>query len=76
MQSSSEQPLVEDERYVTTLITAAKENNDAHARVPFSARDEENDSDYMDFSALLAGMKILSRLENTGLGFLAKQQKL
>ena len=33
MQSSSEQPLVGDERYVTTLITAAKETIDAHARV-------------------------------------------
>ena len=32
MQSSSEQPLVGDERYVTTLITAAKETIDAHAR--------------------------------------------
>ena len=27
MQSSSEQPLVEEERYVTTLITAAKETS-------------------------------------------------
>ena len=27
MQSSSEQPLVGEERYVTTLITAAKETN-------------------------------------------------
>ena len=33
MQSSSEQPLVGEERYVTTLITAAKETIDAHARV-------------------------------------------
>ena len=49
---------------------------DAHARVPFSARDEKHDSDYMDFSARLARLKVLSHLENTGLGFLAKQQKL
>ena len=35
MQSSSKQPLVGDERYVTTLITAAKETIDVHARVPF-----------------------------------------
>ena len=28
MQSSSEQPLVGEERYVTTRITAAKETND------------------------------------------------
>ena len=27
MQSSSEQPLVEEERYVTTLITTAKETS-------------------------------------------------
>ena len=30
---------------------------DAHARVPFSARDENNDSDYMDFLARLAELK-------------------
>ena len=29
MQSSSEQPLVGEERYVTTLITAAKETTNA-----------------------------------------------
>ena len=34
MQSSSEQPLVEEERYVTTLITAAKETSEASERVP------------------------------------------
>ena len=33
MQSSSEQPLVGEERYVTTLITAAKETNKGHATV-------------------------------------------
>ena len=47
---------------------------DAHARVPFSARDEKDDSDYMDFSARLAGLKILARFEDTGLGFLARAE--
>ena len=47
---------------------------DAHARVPFSARDERNDSDYMDISARLAGLKILARFKNTGLGFLARAE--
>ena len=42
---------------------------DAHARLPFSARDGKSDSDYMDFSARLARLKILARFENTGLGF-------
>ena len=32
MQSSSEQPLVGEERYVTTRITAAKETKDRQAR--------------------------------------------
>ena len=45
---------------------------DAHASVPFSTRDEKNDSDYTDFSARLAGLKILAWFENTGLGFLAR----
>ena len=45
---------------------------DAHASVPFSTRDEKNDSDYTDFSARLAGLKILACFENTGLGFLAR----
>jgi len=40
---------------------------DAHARVPFSAQDEKNDSDYMDFSARLTGVKILAWFEGTGL---------
>ena len=31
MQSSSEQPLVGEERYLTTLITAAKETMENHA---------------------------------------------
>ena len=44
---------------------------DAHARVPFSARADIHDSDFMDFSARLAGLKILARFEHTGLGFLA-----
>ena len=47
---------------------------DAHARLPLSARDEKNNSDYMDFSARLAGLKILARFEDTGLGFLARDE--
>ena len=47
---------------------------EAHARVSFSAWDENNASDYMDFSAPLAGLKILARLEDTGLGFLARAE--
>ena len=34
----------------------------------------KNDSDYMDFSARLAGLKILARFENTGLGFSARAE--
>ena len=34
----------------------------------------KNDSDYMDFSARLAGLKILARFENTGLGFPARAE--
>jgi len=33
-------------------------------------------SDYMDFSARSAGLKILARFENTGLGFLARAESL
>ena len=47
---------------------------DAHARIPFSARDGKNDSNYMDFLAHLARLKIQARLENTGLGFLARAE--
>ena len=36
----------------------------------FLTRDEKNGSDYVDFSARLAGLKIQGRFENTGLGFL------
>ena len=31
-------------------------------------------SNYMDFSARLAGLEILARFENTGLGFLARAE--
>ena len=34
----------------------------------------KNDSDYMDFSARLAGLKILARFENTRLGFSARAE--
>ena len=47
---------------------------DAHARVPFSARAEKNDSDYMGFSARLAQLKILARFEHTGLGVSARAE--
>ena len=35
---------------------------------------KKNDSDYMDFLARLAGLKILSRFEDTGLRFLAQAE--
>ena len=35
MQSSSEQPLVGEERYVTTRITAAKETTLSVVKLPF-----------------------------------------
>ena len=47
---------------------------DSHARVPFSTRDEKNDSDYMAFSARLAGLKILALFGITRLGFLARAE--
>ena len=47
---------------------------DAHARVPFFGAGEKNDSDYMDFSARLAELKIQARFEITGLGFLARAE--
>ena len=37
MQSSSEQPLVGEERYLTTLITAAKETMESTAFIIISA---------------------------------------
>ena len=40
----------------------------------FRPRIKKNDSDYMDFSAPLAGLKILARFESTGLGFLARTE--
>ena len=47
---------------------------DAQARVPFSVRDEKKYSDYVNFSARLAELKILARFENTALGFLARAE--
>ena len=38
MQRSSEQPLVGEERYVTTLITAAKETRNPLAKIFFGRR--------------------------------------
>ena len=55
-------------------LLKCKKTVDAHARIPFSARDEKNDYDYLDFSARLAGLKILARFENSGLGFLARAE--
>ena len=42
MQSSSEQPLVGEERYVTTLITAAKETNAILNNIQLMYRPEGN----------------------------------
>ena len=41
---------------------------------PFRPGMKKNDSDYMDFSARLAGLKFLARFEDTGLGFLARAE--
>ena len=41
MQGSSEQPLVGEERYVTTLITAAKETMENHSDCDFSQQTNE-----------------------------------
>ena len=46
-------------------------NHSRCARLPFLAQDEKNDSNYMDFSARLVGLKILALFEYTGLGLLA-----
>ena len=49
----------------------------AHARVPFSARAEipfRLQETFSDFQARLAGLKILARFENTGLGFSARAE--
>ena len=35
---------------------------------------KKHDSDYMDFSARLAGLKILARFEDTGLGLLVRAE--
>ena len=44
---------------------------DVHACVPFSVQAEKNDSDYIDFSACLPGLKILALVSETRLGFSA-----
>ena len=49
----------------------------AHARVPFSARAEipfRLHETCSDFQFRLAGLKILARFENTGLGFSARAE--
>ena len=64
------------EMYVCTQIftrkftEVQKQNRYACSRSFFSPG-WKNDSDYMDFSSRLAGLKILAPFENTGLGFLA-----
>ena len=63
-------------KYPWESLLRCENTIDTHARAPFSARAEKNDSDYMDFSARLAGLKILARFENTGLGFSARAESL
>ena len=49
----------------------------AHARVPFSARAEipfRLHGTFSDFQARLAGLEILARFEDTGLGFSARAE--
>ena len=47
MQSSSEQPLVGEERYVTTLITAVKETNFAGGELKMEKLRKENSTDVL-----------------------------
>ena len=46
MQRSSEQPLVGEERYVTTLITAAKETTVVDAKA-FTSQDTSSSKSYV-----------------------------
>ena len=50
------------------------ENNRYACSRSFFSPGWKNNSDYMDFSARLAGLKILARFENTGLGFSAQDE--
>ena len=52
-------------------ITDVRKHSRCACSRSFSAPDDKNDNDYMNFSASLAGQKIVARFENTGLGFLA-----
>ena len=47
MHSSSEQPLVGEERYVTTLITAVKETNFAGGELKMEKLTKENSTDVL-----------------------------
>ena len=54
-------------------LLRCKNTIDTRARAPFSAQVKKY-SNYMDFSARLAGLEILARFEITGLGFLARAE--
>ena len=53
---------------ISVSLLRCENTVDAHARLPFSARDEGK------MIARLAGLKILARFENTGQGFLARAE--
>ena len=69
---------------ITCSISAWAQNANFHEKVEVRKHsrcacsrffwDEKNASDYMKFSAPLAGLKILARFEDTGLGFLARAE--
>mgnify|MGYP007058662051 CR=1 FL=1 len=58
---------------VRKFTEVRKHNRYACSRSFFSPR-WKNGSDYMDFLARLAGLKILALFENTGLGFSARAE--
>ena len=55
-------------------FTEVRKHNRCACSRSFFSPGWKNDSDYMDFSARLAGLKILARFENTGLGFSARAE--
>ena len=55
-------------------FTEVRKHNRYACSRSFFSQGWKNDSDYMDFSARLAGLKIVARFENTGLGFSARAE--
>ena len=55
-------------------FTEMRKHSRACSRSFFRRGMKKHDSDYMDFSARLAGLKILARFEDTGLGLLVRAE--